>query len=361
MKAIYTIVNGCIHKINQDTSVPTNIVKMPYTPYTHTSSKLDEGSRTVGANIWINTLDSIENVKSNGELYEEMIMYMKEQMVNHYDQLSNSFTMYLDYSVCDSMGKELDHSVMIRNVSPIDAIYPLGVNSDNECVYRRVKVFKPHIEFALKTNLPFGIMSTGRSYYRIHINEIMIFQNYGTDDANCCCGSHNSLESNSYTYGSHTIASSLNNKAQVYSSDKEGLVIAPIEVNFMPRRAVIDFEIILSNYVVAFDSLTIDKVIEENINAGAGENPDHKPDNPGTKPDNPGTKPDPKPDEPEWYFYYERCNQTTPDALMVVSDTYPEDSFDSKLMVHISDVIKDIPDIVEGEYVLYVSGLITTI
>ena len=246
MKAIYTIVNGCIHKINQDTSVPSNIVKMPYTPYTHTSSTLDEGSRTVGANIWINTLDSVENAKSNAELFDDMIMYMKEQKITHYDQLSNNFTMYLDYSICDSMGKELDHSVMIRGVSAIDAIYPLGVNENNECVYRRVKVFKPHIEFALKSNIPYGIMGSGKSSYRIHINDVMIFQSYGTDNNNCCCGSHNSIESNSYTYGSHTIASSLNDKAQVYSADRDGLVISPIEVNFMPRKAVIDFEITLS-------------------------------------------------------------------------------------------------------------------
>lgn len=348
MKAIYTIVNGCIHKINQDTSVPKNIVTMPYTPYTHTSASLDEGSKTVGANIWINTLDSQENTKSNSELYNEMIMYMKENKITHYDQLVNNFTIYIDYSICDLMGKELDHSVMIRGISPIDALYPLGVNEENECVYRRVKVFKPKIEFALKSNLPYGIMGTGKSNYRIYINDIMIFQNYGTADANCCCGSHNSNESNAYTYGSHTIASSLDNKAQVYSSDRDGLVIAPIEVNFAPRKVVINFEITLSDYIVVYDSLTVDKVIEEIIQGG------------GDTPTPPCPKPDP--DDPgDWYFYYERCNETTPDALMVVNDAYPELNFDKNKMVRITEVKKDIPDIVEGEYVLYVSAIITSI
>ena len=64
-----------------------------------------------------------------------------------------------------------------------------------------------------------------------------------------------------------------------------------------------------------------------------------------------------EPDDDGHYDWYERCNSTTPYALLVVSDTIDHTSYVPEIMIKRSLVLADIPDIQIGEYVIYREGI----
>ena len=57
-----------------------------------------------------------------------------------------------------------------------------------------------------------------------------------------------------------------------------------------------------------------------------------------------------------FYYYYERCIESNPGALLVVEDAIPDNKYDKNTMIRHSKVVLDIPDISTGDYVRYVTG-----
>ena len=354
MKAIYTKVGNDVYRINQGTFIPTNMVLK--SPGVSSNLALDTANKNITQNIYINNLQS-PGVKSNAELVYELKDFLREKQITEIKTIQNFFKVYIDYTVHED-GREIEHSAVVRPIKPIDKIVCLGVATNDECVYRRVKTFNSTVEFRLKNSLPYGIMSSPKKSYVLKIHSISIFQDFSKEPE-----IHNSVYENPYRVGSSTMQHSVDNMKMIYSTENEGIDIQEISSIYIPRTLSINLEMVLADYVVVYNDQTITDILIENI-----ENKYPKPDDPGTivPPDSEDTPPilipgednneeadgNYEPDENGYFSYYEKCKSTTPNALLVVEDLISDGYYDPSTMIKKAKVIKDLPDIEVGEYVI---------
>ena len=352
-KAIYTFIGGKPYRIDQNTSIPTSMTFKQ--PGVNSNMNIDTATKAVTENVYMNMLKK-PGTKSNAEMYKEFEQFLRDKKITEIPIIQNTYKVFIDYSIFDD-GKEIDHSAIIRPIDPLDKVYLLGVATNNELVYRRVKTFNPKIDFKTGTQCPFGIIHNATKRYSLKINNIVIFE-----DFNPVASVNNSVYDMPYAIDSMTIQASVHGMMQIFSTEAEGIDIAPADLTFVPRFVSVSLEIILANYIVAYDHNTIEQILIENIENKYGPD-DSDPDVP-EDPENPGIiipdedkRPDADgdytPDKNGYFAYYERCKETTPKALLVVEDLTPDQYYDISYMIKKSKVIKDIEDIEAGEYVIY--------
>lgn len=361
MKSIYTEINGKYYQMNQKSSIPLELVR----PDAGINSKIvvDAGDKRLTQEIVINTM-AATGIKSNKELYCRMIKHLKKSCITDIPVLPNFFKLYLDYTIYDG-DREVDHSCIIRPVGPEDKILPLGVATNNETVYRRVKELHETIEIRTRVPVPVGITRKGscKGKYSLKINNIIVYlDTYGERDR------HESTYENPYGGNTSTMLGSLDTLLPIFSTDSEGYDFDITSVGFLPRVIKIDLDVILSNLIVAYTGDEVEKIIQDNLSqkydkkdpeidtgdgCGCGCEGTLIPD-PGTRPGADGKE---DPDADGWYDYYERCTSTNPNRLLVVENSMKDSMFKEDKMVRQKDVIKDIPDIEVGEYVMYCEAM----
>lgn len=369
-KTMYAKIADQYVKVDGNTSIPRSIAK---SFRNHASLQHDAANREMIATLYVNGID-YTNLESNRSLYKIMIEDLRKNKVTEIKTISDKYVLWVDYSIYNEKGTEINHSCTTKSLDcGYDGILPLGCAFNNELVYRRVKLFDPKIVFAVTNKIPFGVMASAyNEEYTLKINDICILQ--CTDPTNSdCYGIHNSIEGNSYSYDSHTIQCMLQYNIPVYSTAAEKLDFGEFQVSFYPRKLTLDLHLILGNMIVAYDEQNVLDVLLENINGKYDdtENPDDpNPDPaPGGDDDDPSIpSEDDKPDSDGkydadsngFYYYYERCIQTNPNALLVVEDAIPDNKYDKNTMIRHNKVVLDIPDISVGDYVRYVTGFDTT-
>ena len=252
-KAIYTKVDGTYYRVNQDISNPTDVVKMPRT---HSQMATDQAAKVVNTTIWVNTLDS-ECIKSNKELYDEMLDHIEKTDIVEINTIENHFVLYCDYTIFNERDEEVSHSAFTKKIKPSDAIYPLGVDQESELVYKQVKVFNSDIALNVKNEYPMGIMKNSSNIkYRMHINDISIFQDLVYTDSD----EHKSTDKNSYP-----IPSILYTMVRVYSTHQNGIVISAVEIPFIPKKIVVGLNIVLDDLIVVYDNQAVKDAINKNM------------------------------------------------------------------------------------------------
>lgn len=370
MKAIYTLINDQYYYLKQNTAEPVALSNQA--PDNGASLTIDANCGEVTEAININTL-SKDHLKSNAQLYNEMVDSLTQNKVKEIKTLYNFYKIYIDYAIYEN-GKEIDHSAVIKPISPEDKAMILGVGKNNECVYRRVKAFEHTISFTIRNTLPYGIISRKNGNYQLKIFSIALFEdkNYVSDDCHCSEYDHG------YCFPSLSINTSIMDMPMVYSSEKEKMEFEPICLSFIPRKVNIKLSLILANLITVYDKATIDKILTTN-NGGKNPYDDTTPETPESGKTDDDKTDDDKPDKPSeptskpvvdeegsiiadgvntpnadgWMDYYEKCRKTTPHALLVVADDAPKDTFDHTTMIRQKNVVKDLPDIQVGEYVVY--------
>ena len=361
-KAIYADIAGTYYQIDQPTNIPTQVARMSRN---HSHLEYDVRSREMIASIWLTGMD-YTHLQSNRGLYQVMTAALKEQKITEIPKISNHFLVYIDYTIYNEHDQEINHSCSTKRVEAMDGILPLGVAFNNELVYRRIKLFNPKVVFAVTNRIPFGVMeSSYGKKYTMKINDVCILQSIDSYTAECF-NTHNSIEGNSYDYQSHTIGTLLKDHIPVYSSAADKIDLGEFTVSFYPRKITLDLHCVLANLIVAYDEQNIKDILIENMNQkypDPGEDPD--PGEPGEdddpifppEDDKPSADGEYEPDEDGFYHYYERCLQTTPNALLVVEDAIPDNKYDPDTMIRQKDVLLDVPDILVGDYVLYCTAL----
>lgn len=356
MKAIYTVLNNKIYRIDQDTSEPKILVPMPTKEHSVVNS--DTTLKKVTATVFLNTMETT-NIKSNKELYNMMKNTIERQKITEITDIYDRYMLLIDYQLFDSKC-EICHNVVTKPASAQDAAILLGVAANNELCYRRVKQFDPIIEFAVANQLPLGIMKTADSEYHFKINDISIYQD--TSKVPGCC--HNSIYCTPYrSDDSSTIIESLSGYVRIYSTAAEGMQISDIDIGFIPKTIDLKINFTLASLIVAYDDADIKTLIQTIIANKYAPQPTP----PSTGPDGddetlfPGKDHIPadgdfRPNKDGWYDYYERCESTTPGALLVVENLIPDIAYKIDTMIKKKLVKKDIPDISVGEYVHYVEG-----
>lgn len=357
MKAIYVKIGNNVYRVKQNAAVPTSLTFKA--SGVGSSLNVDPYNKTVIQNIYINNLKR-PGVKSNGELYMELVDYLRTQKITEIKEIQNFFKIYVDYSAYED-GREIEHSAVIRPLEPLDKAVLLGVATNNECVYRRVKTFEPKIEFKMNNTLPHGIMKTQKTNYTLKIHNIAIFQDFSSQPE-----VHESTYNVAYSIGSSTIQSSLDDMKIIYSTENAGVDIQEISLSFIPRLITIDLDIVLADYIVVYDDNTINKVLIENIESKYPpiqegpeisddiEDPDFMIPDEDDKEDADGEY---DPDGDGYFSFYERCTETTPNALLVVEDLITDGYYDVESMIKVSQVKADIEDIEVGEYVVFRESL----
>lgn len=259
MKSIYTKIGDKYYKVNQKTFIPSIINKL--IPGTSTSVKVDGNNRYIGQVININTLEG-PDTKSNSELYKEFSTWIIDKKIKSIDTLQDYYKVYIDYSIYQD-NAEIEHSQIVRPLEVEDKAIILGVNKDNETVYRRVKSFNPRIDFRLRNPLPHGIIQSNKCRYRLKINNVGIFQ-----EKNEAVNSiHNSIYDVPFYIPSSVINTTLDESMLVYSSFNVGVDIQDIDLDYIPRVIEISLNIVLTNFIVVYDDLKIQEIIQANIDA----------------------------------------------------------------------------------------------
>ena len=362
-KAIYANIAGVYYQVDQSTNIPTHIARMARN---HSHLEYDQRSREMIAAIWLSGMD-YTHLQSNRGLYQKMEADLREQKVTEIPKITDHYLVYVDYAIYNEEGQEINHSCSTKRIEATDALLPLGVAFNNECVYRRVKAFNPKVVFSVTNHIPFGVLeSSYGKKYTMKINDVCILETVDPYESECF-NVHNSIEGNSYDYQSHTIGTLLRDHIPVYSSAAAKVDIGEFTVSFYPRKITLDLHCLLANLVVAYDEQNIKDILIENMNQKYPDPPIPEPDpgEPGEDDDPVFPEPDDKPsadgdytpDENGFYHYYERCTETTPEALLVVEDAIPDNKYDPDTMIRQKDVLLDVPDISVGEFVLYCTGL----
>lgn len=256
MKAIYTKIGDKFYKVNQETRIPSVLNKL--VPGTSTSVKVDGNNKYIGQIININTLEG-PDTKSNSELYKELTDWITDKKIKSIDTLQNYYKVYIDYSVYQD-NAEIEHSQIVRPLDVEDTAVILGVNKDNETVYRRVKSFNPKIDFRLRNPLPHGITQSSKCRYRLKINNVGIFQEKN-EIANV---RHNSVYDVPFYIPSSVMNTTLDESILVYSSFNLGVDIQDIDLDYIPRVIEISMFITLTNFVAVYDDLKIEELVNQN-------------------------------------------------------------------------------------------------
>lgn len=358
MKAIYTIFNERVYRINQDTTIPNELTFKK--PGVTASTSEDRYNKELIYNLSINTLQK-PGTLSNKELYEYMKDLMWKKMITEIPRIQDKYKLYFDYSIYEN-GHEIDHQSVMKPIDPRDKAYMLGVATNNETVYRRCKTFDPKIEFKTRNCLPHGIINTPKTNYMFKIHNVAIFEDFSDKDY----GKHCSIECNPYDMEANSIKSSLELMTMIYSTEAEGIGLAPVMLNYVPRSVCVNMDIILANLIVAYNDKDIEDILVEIIESKYSEDANST----GSNDDDPSrliqdeeSKPsgdgDFRPDRRGYFDYYERCTAANPHSLLVVEDLIPDGYYDINTMIKKKMVVKDIIDIEVGEYVHYCESIVT--
>lgn len=354
MKAVYTTSHGRVFRINQDPSTPCVMHQKAY----GASAKVSNDPRTlvVKETFNVSTLDS-PNTQSNREMYKNLLRYIKEHCVTHIDIIQNRYQVVVDYTTIYN-GEKLGSATVTRDIKAVDGVIALGTAVNNEDVFRRGKLFKTDIEFTIQNTLPYGIMNPMPKQFLMQVNNIAIFQSFSPFKEDV----HQSAYETPYGYNDMTVRENLQNMEVIYSTAGAGIKFQPIELPFTPRKVIVGIDFLLTNYLDVYDDSEIIHLLDENLDKKYDR--DHKPIVPDDKhyPHHMMPQKDPHPwadgdDVPDrrtgYSAYYRRCNRRNIHALLVVENRLRGDKYIPEKMVHIRKVIRDIPDIHVGEYVLY--------
>ena len=340
MRALYTITHDSLYKVNQEVRIPRNVINYMGNNLTMTENR---ERKSVSINIWLNAFDK-KHAITNEDLIEITKENIMRNQITQIDNVSNFYKMAIDYTLMDRYYKELEHSVSVYPLKPIDSIIPIGITENNHLPFRFVKSFSKIIDFRFRDGIPFGIMKDKSDTYYFKINDIRVFQ-----DTNIHDEKHQSLEERPMSYDSHSVVSYLEHTVLVFSSREKGINFDMCYLTFIPRVMSLNLELMLDNFIVAYDSNIFDRLITENI-ANKNEPADwgkvcpHKPVHP-------------KHHDNHWCHkngIFVISEPVHHDSLLVVEDLYPAGEFDPDTMVRKYQVISDCPSIEVGDYVRFI-------
>lgn len=339
--------------MRQPNNIPEELI-LP-NPGANSNSIVEPETRSAVQEITIDALDHA-NLKSNRELIKEMKSFLRRNRVTTIEPIENRFMVYLDYTlICDK--EEIEHNCLFRPMNVMDMVEPLGVGTNDECVYRRVKVMTSELELRVKSPVPHGIMERGakKARYMIRINNLIVFQ-----DTIGGPNFHESTYETPYAINSSIPMGTRQSQIPIYSTDEEGIAFNVINLGFVPRRVVFKVKMNLPFYMVVYNNETINEILRENQEwkrMGGPDIPEEEGDDEGHvipyDDHKPSADGDETPDEQGRFDYYDRIDATHPEALEVVEDNLEDSLYYPDRMIHKRDVIKDIPDIEVGEYVRY--------
>ena len=290
------------------------------------------------------------NSDTNRIRYEDFLNFLKEKKVTAMTLMNNTYKIFVDVVIYDASKQVIEEGIKIHEVSAEDMVKLYEVSSTSELQYVFTKKFHTVVpcNVANAHTRTFGINGRQRVPRYVRIRNISIRADYKKpENTNEVVKLNQTLIDTTISRVSPTISDVKEKMIEIYNSCGTNLAIIDIGSGY-PRSIELDISVTLDGFIVPYNDVEINKIIDENIGEEEPEPTPPGPDDPDD-PDNPGC------DCSEFFSQYERCSENDVEAKVVVADADYDPEGDC---YKYSDVKKDIPDIKVGEYVKYVESLV---
>ena len=363
MRGFYGLFNNTLYELKESTTVKDTIEYFE----SCTSSEINFQQKSFEAEVKLTNMD--DNSDSNKEFFAKIVDKIKSEMIYELPKLAPTYKASVNYTLYDE--KEdviIDEGTATKTIEPTNCYFPLGLNDENEFVYRVVKNFTANFEFAYRSATPYGILKRESQNFVLFIHSIKIsqVQAWARSIVPDECPSCGTVKESKFSHG----IVKRDPMVVIYDTEAENLEIKPMKFRFKPRRIGIKLQIVLNDYLMTASQEDINSLLKENIPVPPEpvippepEYPDSdngkeevkdptNPDESDNTEENPSESEEEKPDETEVTRPYVKSTADVSGSLEVVADDIPDEEFNISTQIKISSVVTDIPDISVGEYVI---------
>lgn len=205
----------------------------------------------------INISNVKDNVSSNREMFLQALDKIDTEQLTDIEYLSSRYRVSIDYQLYDNKeNMVIDEAVVRKNITPFNAMLPLGLDPEsNELVYRVVKKIDHSVELVYREEVPYGIMKEKRSNLTLYINRVQVEQEKAIagkldvgEQANGVAIVRTRRRPNyrtEYTFTDYYTT--------IYDSVAEGIQFPPVDISFTPRKIIIELAMVLNNYFFTSD------------------------------------------------------------------------------------------------------------
>lgn len=411
MRGFYGLFNNTLYELREPTTVKDTVECFD----SCTSSEINVQQKSFEAEVRLTNMD--DSSDSNKEFFAKIVDKIKSEMIYELPKLAPTYKVSVNYTLYDE--KEdviIDEGTATKTIEPTNCYFPLGLNDENEFVYRIVKNFTANFEFAYRSATPYGILKRESQNFVLFIHSIKIsqVQSWARSIIPDECPSCGTVKEPKFSNG----IVKRDPMVVIYDTEAENLEIKPMKFKFKPRRIGIKLQIVLNDYLMTASQDDINSLLKENIPVpeepiipSDPEDPEtpNEPSDPvpivpiepsdpekeegedtptePTDPENPdggneedskepesgnsgeenteggntsesenteGETKDPSKEDstPTTVEKYVKCTSGTENALEIVADDVSDDTFDPATQIKLASVIADISDAVVGEYVV---------
>ena len=394
MRGFYGLFNNTLYELKEPTTVKDTVECFE----SCTSSEINVQQKSFEAEVKLTNMD--DSSDSNKEFFAKIVDKIKSEVIYELPKLAPTYKASVNYTLYDEKEDVIvDEGTATKTIEPTNCYFPLGLNDENEFVYRIVKNFTANFEFAYRSATPYGILKRESQNFVLFIHSIKISQvqawarSIVPDECPSCGTVKEPKFSNGIVKRDPMIV--------IYDTEAENLEIKPMKFRFKPRRIGIKLQVVLNDYLMTASQEDINSLLRENIPVPEEPIIPEDPEDPETptdpsdpvpivpiEPSDPGkedggNEEDPKEPEaggeenieggntsesentegetkdpskedpaPTTVEKYVKCTSGTENALEIVADDISDDTFDPATQIKLASVITDVSDAVVGEYVV---------
>lgn len=215
---------------------------------------------------------------SNKEMVEKLLLDMDESDAVSVESCNGVCRAIVEYIITDNRGVSIEHNSSVLIVEPKNVLIPLGVNSDNECVYRHALLFDIKFVISGAKKISPGIMRTLPEKFEIHVVNLSIY--IAKEEAVGNVSSNTSVYGNRYSYQSPTIKQIVEDSVCIFDSTKSGYQLTAItQLRGIPSRTYLNFKLGFGDVADVYDDSTLTEMIRKNtqdlvtnVGVGGGDN-----------------------------------------------------------------------------------------
>ena len=313
----------------------------------NTSSVFTEpNKRTSRVNIKIRTND--EKVPtSNDKRYNIYAEHLKNDKIEVVSEILNEYKIQIDFELFDESMNLVDEGIKFYRANADDLIEVSPIKIDNRMTYNISKEINGLFQFHGQGMMPrsmgvtpsmmIGVKGTGRY---LQINSISILGKLAAGKNEDALKLHPTLNGMTFKPTSATITSIKENMIELYKTPSGMFNI--IDLGLEPYRIDLSVSVIIDSFLTPYNTDEIDSIIQwniENIGESTDDDDDFDIGEDGVE-------------RSDLDISFSRCNMSNPQALRVVKNDIPDESYDQTKMIKLKYVLRTLPDARIGDAVL---------
>ena len=258
MRGFYGLFNNTLYELKEPTTVKDTVECFE----SCTSSEINVQQKSFEAEVKLTNMD--DSADSNKEFFAKIVDKIKSEVIYELPKLAPTYKASVNYTLYDEKEDVIvDEGTATKTIEPTNCYFPLGLNDENEFVYRIVKNFTANFEFAYRSATPYGILKRESQNFVLFIHSIKISQvqawarSIVPDECPSCGTVKEPKFSNGIVKRDPMIV--------IYDTEAENLEIKPMKFRFKPRRIGIKLQVVLNDYLMTASQEDINSLLRENI------------------------------------------------------------------------------------------------